>query len=188
MMAPRTPTAALALLALVTLAPASTPARQIFVKSNTGATETLEAGPGDTVDAVKAKYEVEEGVPAAEQKLAFQGKLLAEGGKTLAAYGAPAEATLDLAQVTVKTDTGATTAVPSTGTESVGELKAAVEEEEGTAADQQKLSFQGKSLADDTKALSDYSIPEGDTLDLSGMRLAGPAAASRLRLSRGGKQ
>ncbi|GJU85533.1 ribonuclease H-like domain-containing protein [Tanacetum coccineum] len=143
----------------------------ISVKIHTGKTIALDVKSSDTIGNLKTMIQNKEGLSPDEQALIFKNMVL-EDIDTLVDFHIMKECTLSLIrtskgfmQIFITTFSGKTIYLEVKRSDTIGNVKAKIQEKEGTPVDQQVLSMDGIVL-EDSGTISDFNISEESIITL----------------------
>ena len=153
------------------------PNMTLFVKTLTGKTYVVYPSENDTISEVKQQLQEKSNIPAACQRLVFEGKNLDENSK-LKNCNLPSQCTIHVIQtnppvvtqpslpILVRTFTGKTITILVGPGDNVTDVKHKIQQEEGYPIDKITLMFGGKEL-EDGAPLNHYQIQQDSTLLVS---------------------
>jgi ubiquitin C len=144
---------------------------EIFVEDWNGEEFPVEVEPTDTIATLKDKIEKQEGIPKDQQRL-FHDEEKLNDNKTLRDYKLRHKSVLQLhdMEIHVNTPDGKKITLSATPNDTVADVKKKLQDKEGIPAEDQRLTFGGKELAD-VSTLAENKINHGSTLAMEGMQI-----------------
>ena len=128
----------------------------------TDRTYTIKCEPNDTIASVKARMQALEGTPVSQQCLT-NGEQALQDGRTLSDYNIVKRSLLKMVtlrlsmEITVENYRGDKITLNAEGRDSVEDLKAMIQDKEGTPSEEQKLFVRGCQLENGVK-LGQYNV------------------------------
>jgi ubiquitin C len=134
---------------------------QLFIKTLTGMTITLEVEPSELIESVKQRIQEKHGFPAEQQHLIFAGKEMRDE-RSIADCNVGKKSTIHMILQRIKIlvnlfPTGNTITLSIIASDSILELKRLIQDKEGIPIDQQRLIF-GDDELEDRRTIAYYNI------------------------------